>query len=656
MKSTLKYTVIAAVALLAASCTIDYVEPDQNLLPQASELTPKITVDQETNMVTFEVENTGVVPLWIFGEEKIDGKASKKYAYAQNGVTLRIRDAGQHSVELKAYNANGISQGSQIVTFSLDNTYRDPFDATPYMKAIANTWAWDSANAGHFGCGPSIETNTPEQTSVTADNWGKSWWSAGANEKADWSLYDDTMTFTADGQYTYNPGDGQVFVNYSSGYKSEYLITDAVDYVAPIDEFTCKYTIENNWNDAGIEEIFLVLPEGKNLSYIPNAYALQNPRYQFIETTTSKIKKNLLLVLDDHSSISWRYSFVPYVKQAGPEEILAGTTAEGKAWVMDAAAKGHLGCGETVDNPAGWWSAGAYEKEGSGMYDDVLTFYPDGTYTFSAGEDGLIYVNKDVTAIGSDINPHDGNDFSMPWDDQKSTYTFDGETLSFPAGVIIGYVPNDAMFNEPTFTVTEISEDKLVLVHVTSGICWQYIFRPRDLDVEPEPEPDSKAYFDIEGATNLWRSTNITMGYWYANSGWSPIDNPEFEWTDEAKKNCKIVLPAEVGGAEWQGQTIFKTEIPASASKTYDFCTTFHCTTACTITLKIAWLDNDADNFMVYDNAIAIPEDEDFVIKKESLVPNCDYDKVVVFFDFGRTAGGSVITLTDTCFQEHQEK
>ena len=169
MKSTIKYAAIAAVALLAASCKIDYVEPDQNLLPQASELTPKITVDQSTNMVTFEVEDKGVVPLWIFGDEKIDGKASKKYAYAQNGVTLRIRDAGQHSVELKAYNANGISQGSQIVTFSLDNTYRDPFDATPYMKAIANTWAWDSENAGHFGCG---EPGTD----------GTNWWSAGANE------------------------------------------------------------------------------------------------------------------------------------------------------------------------------------------------------------------------------------------------------------------------------------------------------------------------------------------------------------------------------------------------------------------------------------------------------------------------------------------
>ncbi len=834
MKSTLKYTVLAAAALVAASCSIDYVEPDQNLLPQASSLTPKITVDQETNMVTFEVEDTGVVPLWIFGSEKIDGKASKKYAYAQNGVTLRIRDAGQHSVELKAYNANGISQGSQIVTFSLDNTYRDPFDATPYMKAIANTWAWDSENAGHFGCGESGTVGT-------------NWWSAGANEKADWSLYDDTVTFTADGQYTYNPGDGQVFVNYASGYKSEYLITDAVDYVAPIDEFTCSYTIENNWNDAGIEEIFLVLPEGKNLSYIPNPEALTNPRYQFIETTTSKIKKNLALVIDN-GSIAWHYSFVPFVKQAGPEEILAGTTAEGKAWVMDSATKGHLACGPSLADPSSWWSAGAYEKEGSGMYDDVLTFYPDGTYKFSPGEDGLIYINKEVTAAG-DGTIH-AEDVSIAWEEQTSTYTFDGEILTFPAGTVIGYVPSDDMFNNPYLHVTEITETSLTIVY-EAGCSWQWKFRPRDyeapsvtfggqplngqldialtkgqsiavtgidlattwidpdyftadgsnlkfksedgdyrimyadnwikampvvndnlatyengkalwaigtgigkpnkagapgwntgnmdlplaksgntytltgevvagesfkifgqanwdpawkyenygkvelgdvaylgggadggdsgniiiktgvegfytftfvdndgtLDVSVKPYTGPvQTYYDIEGATNLWRSTNITMGYWYANSGWSPIDNPEFEWTDEAKKNCKIVLPAEVGGAEWQGQTIFKTEIPASASKTYDFCTTFHCTTACTITLKIAWLDNDADNFMVYDNAIEIPEDEDFVIKKENLIPNCDYDKVVVFFDFGRTAGGSVITLTDTCFQEHQEK
>ena len=44
-------------------------------------------MDQETNYVTFVMNNKGVVPVWIFGDQKIDGKASKKYSYTDNNVT-----------------------------------------------------------------------------------------------------------------------------------------------------------------------------------------------------------------------------------------------------------------------------------------------------------------------------------------------------------------------------------------------------------------------------------------------------------------------------------------------------------------------------------------------------------------------------------------
>ena len=38
-----------------------------------------------TNYVTFSVKNAqGLVPMWIFGEDKIDGKANKKFAYVGN--------------------------------------------------------------------------------------------------------------------------------------------------------------------------------------------------------------------------------------------------------------------------------------------------------------------------------------------------------------------------------------------------------------------------------------------------------------------------------------------------------------------------------------------------------------------------------------------
>jgi hypothetical protein len=49
---------------------------------------------------------------------------------------------------------------------------------------------------------------------------------------------------------------------------------------------------------------------------------------------------------------------------------------------MDSNAQGHLGCGESVENPAGWWSAPANDKASTGLYDDEVTFYPDGKYVY----------------------------------------------------------------------------------------------------------------------------------------------------------------------------------------------------------------------------------------------------------------------------------
>lgn len=469
MKNTMKYLAVSALSLLAVGCAIDYVEPDKSKLPQASELTPKITVDQETNYVTFEVENKGVVPVWIVGDELIDGKPSKKYSYTQNGVSLRFRDAGEHSVELKAYNANGLSQGSKIVTFTLDNTYRDPFDPSPYMKAIANTWTWDVETKGHFGCGPSFSEPV-------------TWWSCDPHGKDNMGMYDDIMTFTADGQYTFNPGQGgTVYVNWGSGVKPEgheEEIAAESDYQVPADEFTSSYTIENNWNDAGVEEVFLVLESGSNLSYIPNAEALTtNSRYQFVSTKAADNKKNLKLV-NHTDAIAWMYSFIPFVKGVTVEELLAGTTAEGKVWVMDSEAKGHLACGPTT-NPSEWWSANANEKSEAGMYDNELTFFPDGTFKFNPGADNSIYVNWGCTTVGPNTGAEPDN--VVEWSEQTGKYEFDGSTLTLPANFTLGYIPSDACYAEPVFSVAEITDTKLVLHYLDEVCSWQMIFKARDV-------------------------------------------------------------------------------------------------------------------------------------------------------------------------------
>lgn len=638
MKTTLKYIALSMSAALMAACSPDYITPDQAKLPQAADFDVQVEVNQETNYVTFNMNNNGIVPVWIVGAtDPIDNAngskvTGKNYAYTGNGLLLRFRDEGKHTVEVKAYNAHGISVGSQMVEFTLNNTYRDPFDPAPYIKALSDgstkTWEWNHTVAGHFGCGPFGGTGTE-------------WWSAGAEEKKDWSLYDDKITFGADGSYVYDPGDGQLYVNANSGVKSEYATEE--DYLVPWEKTTATYSVESNWNDAGVEEIYITLPKGTPMSYVADQTELDDPRYLVLESKPADMKKCLKLVANLKTSgnpdgIAWHYEFVKEGSAGGDvTDPLYGKTS--KTWVLDSEANGHIGCGPDQSNPAGWWAAGPNEKAGFGLYDDEITFYADGKYVFNPGADGKIYINKDVTAIGSGTTQSE--DYDIDWTVQESTYTLNGDVLTFPEGVVIGYVANDESVTNPTYVITENTEDKLVIVANFSGISWQYIYKPK---------PD---VFDVDGPGNFWKSASVSMTYWYSPSDWSGGLNPETETLEN--NGLKVVIPEGIGGNEWQGQTVFHTDIPMSASKTYDFCVTVEADQDIpAMTFKLAWEGNDNDHAAFYVNDFAVEAGEPATFKMESVVPDVDYDKVVLFVDLGRCTAGTTVTLTKICLQEHK--
>lgn len=638
MKTTLKYIALSMSAALMAACSPDYITPDQAKLPQAADFDVQVEVNQETNYVTFNMNNNGIVPVWIVGAtDPIDNAngskvTGKNYAYTGNGLLLRFRDEGKHTVEVKAYNAHGISVGSQMVEFTLNNTYRDPFDPAPYIKALSDgstkTWEWNHTVAGHFGCGPFGGTGTE-------------WWSAGAEEKKDWSLYDDKITFGADGSYIYDPGDGQLYVNANSGIKSEYATGE--DYLVPWEKTTATYSVESNWNDAGVEEIYITLPKGTPMSYVADQTELDDPRYLVLESKPADMKKCLKLVANLKTSgnpdgIAWHYEFVKEGSAGGDvTDPLYGKTS--KTWVLDSEANGHLGCGPDQANAAGWWAAGPNEKAGFGLYDDEITFYADGKYVFNPGADGKIYINKDVTAIGPGTTQSE--DYDIDWTVQESTYTLNGDVLTFPEGVVIGYVANNESVTNPTYVITENTEDKLVIVANFSGISWQYIYKPK---------PD---VFDVNGPGNFWKSASVSMTYWYSPSDWSGGLNPETETLEN--NGLKVVIPEGIGGNEWQGQTVFHTDIPMSASKTYDFCVTVEADQDIpAMTFKLAWEGNDNDHAAFYVNDFTVEAGEPATFKMESVVPDVDYDKVVLFVDLGRCTAGTTVTLTKICMQEHK--
>lgn len=638
MKTTLKYIALSMSAALMAACSPDYITPDQAKLPQAADFDVQVEVNQETNYVTFNMNNNGIVPVWIVGAtDPIDNAngskvTGKNYAYTGNGLLLRFRDEGKHTVEVKAYNAHGISVGSQMVEFTLNNTYRDPFDPAPYIKALSDgstkTWEWNHTVAGHFGCGPFGGTGTE-------------WWSAGAEEKKDWSLYDDKITFGADGSYIYDPGDGQLYVNANSGIKSEYATGE--DYLVPWEKTTATYSVESNWNDAGVEEIYITLPKGTPMSYVADQTELDDPRYLVLESNPADMKKCLKLVANLKTSgnpdgIAWHYEFVKEGSAGGDvTDPLYGKTS--KTWVLDSEANRHIGCGPDQANAAGWWAAGPNEKAGFGLYDDEITFYADGKYVFNPGADGKIYINKEVTAIGPGTTQSE--DYDIDWTVQESTYTLNGDVLTFPEGVVIGYVANNESVTNPTYVITENTEDKLVIVANFSGISWQYIYKPK---------PD---VFDVDGPGNFWKSVSVSMTYWYSPSDWSGGLNPETETLEN--NGLKVVIPEGIGGNEWQGQTVFHTDIPMSASKTYDFCVTVEADQDIpAMTFKLAWEGNDNDHAAFYVNDFTVEAGEPATFKMESVVPDVDYDKVVLFVDLGRCTAGTIVTLTKICMQEHK--
>ena len=655
MKNIWKYlSVILAVA--AVACTPEYPELTQSQLPQASDFNVVISVDQNTNIATFNLQNSGMVPVWIFGNELIDGKAGKQYAYTGNNVSLRFREPGEHSVEVKAYNANGLSVGSVVKTFSMDNLYRDPFDPTPYVRAISGgasqNWVWNSTEKGHFGCGP---VGDP-----------LAWWQCDPNGK-DGFLYDDVMTFDAEGNYTYTTADGQAYAKNDAEYPVGHEV-GGDDYLFPAESKTSKYTFENEWNDAGIEEIYLVLDPGSILSYVIHKSLVDNPRYLVMESKPASMKKKLQLMgtastPNNADGISFYYEFVPEGSVVGAEDPLFG--ADSKVWVLDNETAGYMGCGPDFGNSGGWWSAAPHDKDAYGVIDDEITFYKNGKYVFNPGEGGMVYCNWESGWRPDGYYSGDGStDYDAPAEVIESTYTLGsdeiGDYIELPAGVLYGYIPKPQVLSEVNrLYIKELTPNKLFLVANFDGISWQFIYRPRDGQVGPEPEetvePLEPTHFDLNGATNLWKNANLDTEFWYADGGWSQIGNPEYEIT--AGNGIKVTIPEGVGGSEWQGQTKLKSHIASSSDKAYDFSVTLLADEDMTVTIKLTNdpEENDDIHSFFYDGQVKLTAGEPLVYRKSNLTQAVSGDNVMIIFDFGRSPIGSQIEASDIIFQEHQD-
>ena len=200
------FALTLAVFALASCSPEDFDGPDEGGIPSVTEAKAHVEVDQTTNGVTFYLDNKGQYPIWLLPQGN-----NTTYSTV-NGQTVIFTVAGDYKIPYRVGNRNGISDGTDTLTFHINNSIVN-FDQ--YYNLLAGgsensgkkkEWRIASSVAGHIACGPYGTT-------------GNSWYSAQPNEKGTFGLYDDRLTFSTEKGYTYDPGtSGTVYVNKDASY------------------------------------------------------------------------------------------------------------------------------------------------------------------------------------------------------------------------------------------------------------------------------------------------------------------------------------------------------------------------------------------------------------------------------------------------------
>lgn len=337
-----------------------------------------------------------------------------------------------------------------------------------------------------------------------------------------------------------------------------------------------------------------------------------------------------------------------------------------KEWRVAKEEVAHLGCGPAGTAATDWYTAQPNEKKDLGIYDDRIVFtHTDnpkgGEFKYSAGEDGLTFVNKGTTKWGTGAE----SDFDATIGNQTSTWSFEVRDwtdadkkvtkqtyIKLAANTAFPYISTDDQYENPWYRVEELTSKKLALVYEApdGSIAWRIVLT----NGEPAaPNPAATVDWDPASSSNLWGAVesgdafdNVTP--WFADNGWTQIADPV--WSHE-NSVWNITIPEGMGGSQWQGQFPILTKLPASAAKKYNFYCVVEADADCPgVTIKL--VANGDDNNFLMDGRHDIKADEPFVYKLEGANLKGDAAALKLIYDFGGAPAGAHIKISKIYFEE----
>ena len=642
MNKIFKYigSTLACVLAMTACSPEEFTGADQNGLPTVDGRQVSVTTDQETNTAVFTVSGDfkGCYPVWY-----LDGKI---YSFLATG-SYSSMEQGTHELEVKVMNRNGISQASAKGSFTFNET---KVDFTPYFSKLCNKeWRIDYAEVGHMGCGPSGTD-------------GSEWWKAGVNDKADWGVYDDRVSFAhsdsdpaTGGSYSYNPGEGgTVYVNTGCSVFSEFNTNDGNDFMATVSAQTASYTlVPGTFNDEAC--LYIQFAPQTLLPYIPNDVTYNNPYYRIEALTNTR-----MVLVCDEGSIAWRLVFTSREDTGLPEP--GDEPSATMDWNYDAASNLWKGvdAGDLFVSVAPWFAnndwgqiadpewkhegdtwqitipegMGSQQWQGQFPINTTLTASMNKRYNFYC----VVESDNDIPGLtikltetdDPDGTKHDNNFFFADRHEVTAdkAFIYKAENVSLPVGDAHALSLFFDFGGTPAGTVVKVS----------------------------------KIYFEealsYDDAANLWKAVDSGEAFtavtpWFANESWGQIADPK--WSHEGKV-WELDIPAEMGSQQWQGQFPINTSLTASMSDSY----TFSCTIEADndipgLTIKLTESDDpdgtkhDKNSF--FDDRHDVTADKAFTYKVTGAkLPLNDAHALSLFFDFGGTPAGTHVKIKDIIF------
>ena len=637
MKHIFRYLgVTLLLAGIISACSPEKItHPSEAGIPSATQIEPVISVDQEINQVTFALPagTKGLIPVWLFQDKTGDWT---QYS-AQNGLKKIFTTAGDYSVRMHLMNSNGMSPDFVQKTFHIDNTIMN-FDKynTMLTGGSQKEWRIDNSVAGHMGCGPSGTSGTE-------------WWSANPDDKKDWGVYDNRMTFVLEGNvYQFDPGAaGTIYVN--TGISSEpygsHNTNDGKDYLYPVEAQTAEWS----WEVDG-EDLYLILPANTYWPYYANVDFIANPRFKVESIST----KSADLVIDN-GEIAWHFTITSgaaEVKFNGfnynhEANLWKPVDAEGAHSYSFFYAPGWTQIADPEVSCAGGKYTFSLLSATSEQWQAQCFIIPTTDLPLSAATNYdfscILNSSTDIKKVTLKLTDTT-NDGNFLFTENVNLTAFEDYVfyLSDLPGIDAAAVKMVFDFGGNPDN-TEVSVSNIVLKDhaIDDGTVLPSV--PEDPVAGPEE-------YKYDSEANLWKAADgaHSCTFFYAPS-WNQLPDPELA---NNGNEYLLKLPSATF-AQWQAQFHIIPDSPVAleSSKSYDFSVVLNSTTDIkAVTLKLTENGND-DNFLFTEN-VNLSAFEDYIFDLSNL-PGIDAAAVKMVFDFGGNPDNTEVTIKRIVLKDH---